>query len=201
MNVPGSNYFDKQTVSPITLGCLLLAMLAVGCGKETPAAAAAVNPTPAVQPAPSAAPAPAAVPAPAAPASPAALAVSDNENGTGRAEVMELKRVSGDMLMLRIGIVNTGREPMDMGRLYADPKTGDYRIISGITLVDPLNKKKYFTVRDGADNCVCSGNVEDVKPGNRANVWARFPAPPEDVQKLSVLIPHFPPMDEIVIGK
>ena len=35
----------------------------------------------------------------------------------------------------------------------------------------------------------------------RANVWAKFPAPPEDVQKISVVVPTFPPFEGIPISR
>jgi hypothetical protein len=167
---------------PTVLGCLSLALLGVAWGMEAP-----VTPHPA---------------APAPPPPAAILGTAENESGTGRAEVMELKRISGDMAMLRIGIVNTGKEPMSMGSLYNAPGTGDAFTIGGVTLVDPVNKKKYFVVRDSANHCVCSNSLlEDLKPGARINVWARFPSPPEDVQKMSVLIPHFPPIDDVAVSK
>jgi hypothetical protein len=179
-----------------------LLVLCVGCGTE--AAPSTARPAPAsAQPSASAAPVPpAATPSTAAPpASASALATSDNDGGTGRAEIVELKRIPGDMLMLRTAFVSTGREPMSMATTYTDPRTGDVYNVGGITLVDPVNKKKYFVVRDSGNNCVCSEGLKDVKPGERIMAWARFPGPPEDVQKLSVLIPHFPPMDEVAVAK
>jgi hypothetical protein len=131
----------------------------------------------------------------------APLATSDHESGTGRAEVLEQKRTTGGMLMLQVAIANTGREPMSMARDYVDPKSSDFSSVSGIVLIDAVNKKKYFVVRDAANNCVCSEGLKDVKPGGRVVVWARFPSPPDGVQKLSVMIPHFTPMDDVAIGK
>jgi hypothetical protein len=32
-------------------------------------------------------------------------------------------------------------------------------------------------------------------------LWARFPAPPAGVQKVSVVIPHFLPIDDVPIGR
>lgn len=182
--------------------CVFLTLLCVGCGKE--ATPPTVGSTPAAQPSASPATPPPAATAPPATAPPTPVSVlgsSDNGSGTGRAEVMELKRIPGDMLMLRMAIVNTGRETMGMSRDYVDPKTGDTYSVSGITLVDPVNKKKYFVVRDAENTCVCSEGLKDIKPGDRIAGWARFPAPPEDVRKISVLIPSFPPIDEVAIAK
>ena len=35
----------------------------------------------------------------------------------------------------------------------------------------------------------------------RANLYAKFPAPPGDVEKITVEIPHFIPMDDVPISK
>ena len=42
---------------------------------------------------------------------------------------------------------------------------------------------------------------KDLKPGERVNLWSKFPAPPEDVQKISVVVPHFGPMDDVPISR
>ena len=48
---------------------------------------------------------------------------------------------------------------------------------------------------------MCSREVEDVHPGNKANLWAKFPAPPPDVTKVTIEIPHFQPMDDVPISQ
>jgi hypothetical protein len=115
-----------------------------------------------------------------------------------RAEVMELKRIPGDMLMLRLALVNKGSEPVTPQEYTA---SGDYRAVSGVTLMDPINKKTYLVARDSEKNTICSKGLENIKPGERINVWARYPAPPPDVRKISLMIPHFPPIDDVPIGR
>jgi len=130
----------------------------------------------------------------------AELATSEHESGSGKAEVLELKRIPGGMLMLRLAIVNTGRAPMSVIQ-FDGPYGVDSSTFSGTNLIDSLNKKKYFVVRDGEMHCVCSQGLKDLQPGARMLVWARYPAPPEGVQKISVMIPHFLPLDDVAIGK
>jgi hypothetical protein len=36
---------------------------------------------------------------------------------------------------------------------------------------------------------------------SRLNLWAKFPAPPEDVKKISITIPHFAPLDDAPISQ
>jgi hypothetical protein len=63
-------------------------------------------------------------------------------------------------------------------------------------LIDASNRKKYLVVRDSDSGCVCSVyNNTSLKAGEKLNVWAKFPAPPESVQQISVVVPGFEPID------
>ena len=133
----------------------------------------------------------------------AAIAVADGENPGTKAEVQELKRSGGNSVMLKFAIVNDSDKAMDFGYNFGDKanEVRDFNTIGGVTLVDSAGKKKYFVVRDSEDNCVCSTKLKDLAPKSRANLWAKFPAPPEDVQRISVVIPHFTPLDDVPISR
>ncbi|HJT16544.1 MAG TPA: hypothetical protein VJ853_04120, partial [Thermoanaerobaculia bacterium] len=73
--------------------------------------------------------------------------------------------------------------------------------VSGVTLVDPVNKKKYFVVVDTEKNCLCSRKVNSIDANSKVNLWAKFPAPPPDVQKVTIAIPHFQPIDDVPISQ
>jgi hypothetical protein len=64
-----------------------------------------------------------------------------------------------------------------------------------------VGKKKYFVVRDTENHCLCSRGVNDIDVKSRANLWAKFPAPPDDVQKIGVVIAHFSPLDDVPISR
>jgi len=153
------------------------------------------------QPAPTSTPAP--PPPAAAPATPAGIATADGEKSGMKVVVQELKRTSGGTLSLKFTLVNGTDKSAGFGYEYVDPDhhIGDFATVGGVQLVDEANKKKYFVVRDSDKKCVCSRGLHDVKEGESINLWARFPAPPDDVQKISVIIPHFSPMDDVPIGK
>jgi len=173
-----------------------------------PLAAAPAAPAP---PAPEAAPAPqAAAPAPAAPAAappapqavPAkALASADGERPGSRIEVQELKRVSGGTLMLRFTLINEGDQSFHVGYALGAGSTSDISTVGGVHLIEPVGKKKYLVVRDTENKCDCSRGVKDVERKSRANLWARFPAPPDNVEKIAVVVPTFSPMDDVPIGR
>ncbi len=206
----------------------VLILFSAGCGKkeepkapaQAPASTAEVKapqPAPAAQPpappepqasaqapagAPSAtpqaqAPAQAGEPAPAK----AALATSDGETRGARVEVQELKRVSGGTVMLRFTMINDGDKTLNVGYDFGAGSTSDIGTVGGVHLIEPVGKKKYLVVRDSESKCDCSRGVKDVAAKSRANLWARFPAPPDNVEKIGVVIPHFSPMDDVPLSK
>lgn len=183
------------------ISLLVAAALAGGCGKEAPAAKAPLAVTPAAAaPAPVAASAAPAVPAAPA-ASPSVLARSDGDKAGLSVEVTELKRGSGDMLTLKFVMVNNTKQQFRLGSDYgAGGGNIDDHSVSGTHLIDAVNKKKYLVVRDSAKLCVCSVMPGYIEVGGRANLWAKFPAPPEDVKLIAVMIPHFAPMDDVPVS-
>lgn len=139
---------------------------------------------------------------PAAPAA-AAIASADGEKAGTRVEINELKRSSDNTLTLKFAMINDGPDKLSFGYDFADKanEIKDHGSIGGIYLVDAVGKKKYFVVRDTENNCVCSRDIKDIPPKSRANLWAKFPAPPGDVQKIGVVIEHFSPLDDVPIGR
>jgi hypothetical protein len=215
-----SNYLYNSVTIPLLL---LLVFFAAGCGKkdepkapaQAPAPAAetkAPPPTPATPPqAPEQAPvnppsatapaAPAAPPAPQATPAKQAIASADGEKPGVRVEVNELKRVSGGTVMLRFAMINDGNNEVSFGYDFAQKGTNDYGNIGGVHLIEPVGKKKYLVVRDSQGACDCSQGLTRVAANSRMNLWARFPAPPDNVEKIGVVIPHFSPMDDVPLGK
>ena len=131
------------------------------------------------------------------------IATADGEKPGTRVEVTELKRTSGGTLSLKFVLVNDSEQSLGFGYNYAskDNEVRDHSTIGGITLVDPVGKKKYFVVRDSEKNCVCASGLKDLGKKSRMNLWAKFPAPPENVNKVGIVIPHFQPLDDVPISK
>src|SRR5256885_9121288 len=131
------------------------------------------------------------------------IATADGETPDTRAEIIELKRTSGDQLMLRFMIVNESSKPFHFSERLADPALSgkDHSTIGGVHLLDTTNKKKHFVLRDSEGNCVCSRKLGDIAAQSRMTVWARFPAPPEGTQKISIVIPRFVPVDDVPITR
>ncbi|HEY6136208.1 MAG TPA: hypothetical protein VI670_00420 [Thermoanaerobaculia bacterium] len=186
---------------------LLLSAGLFACPKNEPAtstAASAAAPT--ATTAPASAPAPAPAPASAGTAAanvPAGIASADAETSGVKVVVQELKRTSGGTVAMKFTITNGSDKAMGTGYAFGDKdhEIADFNSVGGVHLVDEAGKKKYFVVRDTDGKCVCSQGVKDLKPGGTANLWARFPAPPDNVAKITVIVPHFQPMDDVPIGR
>lgn len=213
----------RQSITYAGAAALALLILA-SCGKkEEPKTAAAPPPatSPAATPPASSAaapsdPSPSAAVAAAAETPSSALAAASNAGAAGsaggvlasaegnapgtRVDVLELKRTSGDSVMLKLAIVNDSDKPFDMRRFKGDGYD-DYRSISGVYLLDGASKRQYFVLKGADQKCVCSQNIEDVAPKARVNVWARFTAPPADVQKIAIVVPHFIPVEDVPIAR
>jgi hypothetical protein len=145
------------------------------------------SPTSSAQPAPSAAG--------------KAIATSDGEKPGSRVEIQELKRVSGGTVMLRFALINDADQQLNFGYDFGQQGTQDFANVGGVHLIDAVGKKKYFVVRDSQNQCDCSRNLKDLAPKSRVNLWARFPAPPDNVDKITVVVPHFSPMDDAPISR
>lgn len=130
-----------------------------------------------------------------------ALATADGEKPGTRIELQELKRVTGGTVMLRFAIINDGDQPLKFGYDFAQQGTKDFANVGGTYLLDPVGKKKYLVVRDSQGTCDCSKGLKELALKQRVNVWARFPAPPDNVDKIGVVVPHFSPMDDVPLGR
>ena len=178
-----------------------LLLLTLFCSKERTTEAVTETqaaPPPAAATTTTAPPATATAAAPAPPA-PAGLATADGETSGVTAVVHELKRTSGGTVSLKLSITNGSQEDVSFGYGFADPshEVIDFNSIGGVQLIDEANRKKYFVVRDSDGKAVCSQKLKDIKPGETTNLWARFPAPPPEVKTISVVVPHFSPMDDV----
>lgn len=133
------------------------------------------------------------------------VAKTDGEKTGLRVEVVELKRSSGDTLTMRFNLINDSGTAFQPDEYYFGDYKGyviqDGANLGAINLIDPVGKKKYFVVRDTEKNCVCSNGIPSVDAKSRVALWAKFPAPAADVKKISVVIPHFIPMDDVPISQ
>jgi hypothetical protein len=187
---------------------LFVLVAAAGCSKSEapPPPAAQLTATPVASASPLTgivAPSPSQAPAAAAPAGLPAIATADGETAGLRLEITELKRASGGTVNLKLAMINDTDKPVGFSYDYGDSSQGatDYNSIGGVHLIDQVGKKKYFVARDSENKCLCSQGVSAIPAGRRANLWAKFPAPPDDVAKITIVVPHFTPMDDVPLSR
>ena len=129
----------------------------------------------------------------------AVLATTDGEFPDLRVEVQELKRTSGGTLTLKFSVINDSDQKFFLGGKLGGSSYG-YNV-SGVDLVDAAGRKKYLVILDSEKRCLCSTIEGEVEPKSRIKVYAKFPAPPEDVKKITIEIPHFTPMEDVPISQ
>jgi len=119
----------------------------------------------------------------------AALAQANSDSSDKvHVEVTELKRTSGNTVTVKAVIVNDST------------KTYNPHSMSAAYLLDTDNRKKLTVAKDEKKKALTS-NLHSVPPGGRGEVWAKFGAPADSVQKMTVVIPKFSPMEDVPLGK
>jgi len=127
-------------------------------------------------------------PAPAAPGSVIASAQYANDPSI-RCDLLEVKRLSGSILIARWRLVNTGTKGVNYDFSWDD-----------IYYLDPAGNKKYDYLKiDGR-------RILDVwwgtlQPGEQRVNWAKFPAPPPSSKRISLNVPKFTPFEDVPVGE
>ncbi|TDB87973.1 OmpA family protein [Actinomadura sp. 7K534] len=128
-------------------------------------------------------------------------------DGPAHIDLLALTRTAGNTVTARFKIVNDGDETIDLGTSLneagpsRDRDLGDALAASGIGLLDARNEKMYFPLHeaDGSD-CLCTRlHRNSVRPGRFISVYATFPSPPADVQKVTVVVPLSVPFQDVPI--
>jgi hypothetical protein len=117
--------------------------------------------------------------------------VGEGERAGTKIVVRGLKRDEGGTVTLRFQMVNDGDEPQPIYQMIGNSLDGHAH------LIDAANKKKYLVVKDTSGKCECSPIRGDVSKGSPVNLWVKFPAPPESVQKVTVVVDGFEPIESV----
>ena len=124
----------------------------------------------------------------------APLAVEQHAQSGIEVALIDVKRTSGDTVTVRWEYRNRGTTPQDLDALWR------YAIAERAYLIDPANKKKYMVVRDSENTPLGSDHRNKTVPaGKSVASWAKFPAPPASVAKITVSIPDVVPFEDVVI--
>ena len=114
--------------------------------------------------------------------------------------VLELVRVGPNVLKLRFSFANTSNsgEYIEFGNAFAQ-EDADTGTVAGVYLTDALRQKKYFVLRESDGKALCSRGITRIGPGESLELWANFPAPPQNSLLVTVHVPMVPPIGEVPI--
>lgn len=195
---------SQKTNISVTVALLVATAAFCGCGKSEPPAGSTASQQPASPPAvPAFAPAasaPASASAPAAqPAASSSTPVPVDGDLPGvRIAVNELRRTS-TTLTLKFTLYNTSDKAFGTQGVFDGDEYHRFRNLAALHLLDAEAKKKYFVVTDTDGHFLASNDFPDIAPKSQITLWAKFPAPPNEVRKMTVEIPHFIPIEDVAI--
>jgi hypothetical protein len=116
-----------------------------------------------------------------------------------KAEILEVKRVSGGALLIRWRIVNG--EGGASGLTADEGKSISYDFgWDELFFIDPAENKKYGYLVDTDGNRILDMYYGRFDAGQQRTNWAKFPAPPASSSKISITIPGFPPFEDIPVS-
>lgn len=123
---------------------------------------------------------------------------ADAEWSGVQTDLLEVRRMSDNTIRVRWRWRNTGDKDVSLG---AQDSVNLLR--SETYLLDPANKKKLLVVTDAGGRPIGTvvGEAFKVKPKESYAAWAKFPAPPANVEKITVVIAKTPPFEDVPIAK
>jgi len=125
---------------------------------------------------------------------------------TGNVEVDVLKaNVQEGILTVTLAYRNTGKEA---AKLKTIP-------IEDVYFISETEKKKYHVLKDSQDYFVGAPVARsklgtetgfdvkplEISPGGRTIVWFKFPAPPENVTVVNLVVPDIMPFDKLPVSR
>jgi outer membrane protein OmpA-like peptidoglycan-associated protein len=175
--------------------------------RATPTTVAAPTPATATTVAAPTPPASSTVAAPTPAASSTYTFPSGNGPQAVRIEVLDIHRV-GAYVQADLALTCTHRFGNDVCDVALSPRVEDAPgqtggnenefDDAGIYLIDPVNDRAYYAVRDEHDNAYAS-NAAELTAGVTDLDWVRYPAPPASVTSVDVAVPEGPLFEHVPI--
>ena len=123
---------------------------------------------------------------------------ADSQWSSVQTELLEVRRMSDDTVRVRWRWRNTTDKKV---HLFSSGEA-DRELKQNAYVIDPKNKKKHLVVTDSQGKLIASAlPYTDLGPKESLAVWAKFPAPPADVDKITVVVPKTPPFEDVPIAK
>ncbi len=118
-----------------------------------------------------------------------------------RVDLLALNRLSEKVVAARFRVTNYDHEDLTLPVEFTDE--GDGPSVSNTSLIAAKSKKQYFPFIAQDGKCVCSLLVQGAKrigAGQSREYYAYFPAPPRNVQQVTVSFPLTPPFLSVPFG-
>ncbi len=113
-------------------------------------------------------------------------------------ELTSVTRGDGDTITIKYKYANSGSKTATIYKL--GQFSGDNMALH-VYYVDARNKKKYLVIKDAEGKPVASNMTYlELEAGASRNGWAKFPAPPAGVDKISIYLPGAPPFEGVTIA-
>ena len=136
---------------------------------------------------------------PAAAQAPATISeAQDLNNAPGVvAEIVQCKRENG-VLSIRMRLRNTGTQTKEVDLINGGADYDKYYVTAG--------NKKYFVLRDSEKNPLANpadnGRVKPKIGKGDSFVWyAKYPAPPAEIKKITYYTPVAPPFEDVPVSE
>lgn len=116
-----------------------------------------------------------------------------------RIDVFALENVGEGRLRLRLGVTNTSGSDFLLYSGLGVPD--DPQVASGVTLLDADNNKRHLNYEQSDGSCFCSSTEANIGSGDTADMWIIYPAPPTEVDSMTLTTPLTPPILDIPISE
>ena len=131
-----------------------------------------------------------------------ALAIEQHEVDGVEVALMRVKRSSGNTVNVYWTYTNNSPEEKNLTPNGISSWYTPYQLAADSYIIDNSNQKKHLVVKAKGNPIVSKlrlGSETPLPPGASLNVWAKFPAPPADVETISVYIRGIPPIEDVQI--
>ena len=136
--------------------------------------------------------------APATPAKP--LATVAGSVPYSRLSLLSLRRTGPKVVSAQLEL-GVDRRSHDYWKPELNAEDGDPDTADGVLLVDEVNGREHFPLRDPDGRCLCSTDLDNLlDAGDHIVVGVKFPAPPAEVKFASIQAPGFPAFDHVPLG-
>ncbi len=115
-------------------------------------------------------------------------------------DVLSMERLPGDLVEARFRVSNVGNGA-DLTPFFSFTRGGSYNT-SGAAIIDLQGSRRYESLQDSGGRCLCSDIpiTARIPPGDSADYYARFGAPPTGVTEVDFELPGFPPVRSVPLA-